>query len=155
MIIDHNSRIQGDLIIRLYDTIAVAKVSSVEMMSEIIGIDEELVQEGIEELVKEGSLNGAFSDDKKRFFLSNVKTSSAPTSDNVDTGLEIKKPNTLPAIMVVITGVIMLAVGQFMRSLVYIHPGMENGGVAVFMFGFAIMLAGWYQYSRLNPPSKV
>jgi len=51
--------------------------------------------------------------------------------------------------------VILLASGQFMRSLTYIHPGMENGGIALFMIGFITLLAGWYQYSRLNPPSKL
>ncbi|TFH06200.1 MAG: hypothetical protein E4H14_11270 [Candidatus Thorarchaeota archaeon] len=155
MVIDHKSPNQDDLKSRLYETVALGKVSSLEMISNLTGLDEELVHEAIEELVKEGTLKGSFTEDRKRFFLSNVKTSEAPLADTLDPGHEIKIANTLGAKLVALTGVIMLVAGQIMRGLIAIHPGMENGGVAIFMIGMVVLMAGWYQFSRLNPPSDV
>lgn len=155
MVIDHKSLSQDEVKSRLYETVALGKVSSLEMISNLTGLDEELVHEAIEELVKEGTLDGSFAADGKRFFLSNVKTSEAPVADTIYQGHEIKKTNTMSAKLVILTGVIMLIAGQVMRSLIAIHPGMENGGVAIFMLGMVVLMAGWYQFSRLNPPSNV
>jgi hypothetical protein len=49
----------------------------------------------------------------------------------------------------------MLVAGQIMRGLIEIHPGFETGGTAIFMLGMVVLMAGWYQFSRLNPPSNV
>ena len=155
MVIDHNSPNQDELKSRLYETVALGKVSSLEVISNLAGLDEELIHESIEAFVKEGTLKGSFAEDGRRFFLSNIKTSDAPIADTLDCGYEIKKVNTMSAKLVVLTGIIMLAAGQIMRSLVAIHPGMENGGVAIFMLGMVVLMAGWYQFSRLNPPSNV
>ena len=70
------------------------KISSLEMISNLTAIDAELVFDTIESLVESGSLEGSFTDDKKRFFLSDVKTSDAPILDTHDAGLEIKSADT-------------------------------------------------------------
>ena len=155
MVIDHNSPNQDDLKSRLYETVAIGKVSSLEMISNLTGLDEELVRESIEELVHDGSLEGAFTDDGKRFFLSDVKTSTAPIAATHDSVLEIKKVDNRNAKLVGIIGVVMLVVGQILRSLIAIHPGMDNAGTAIFMLGLVVVIAGWYQYSRLEPPSNI
>ena len=155
MVIDHKTPIQDDIKSRLYETVALGKVSSLEMISNLTGIDEELVHEAIEELVKDGSLNGSFAADGKRFYLSNVETSTAPLADTRDNEHVIKKADTLGAKLVVLTGVIMLVAGQIMRSLIAVHPGLDNAGTAIFMIGMVVLMAGWYQFSRLNPPSDV
>ena len=103
MVIDHKSINNDDLKTRLYDTVAVGKVSSLEMISNLTELDEELVREAIEELVNEGSLEGTFTADGKRFFLSDVKTSDAPVAATHDAGLEIKKVDTKNAKYVGIT----------------------------------------------------
>ncbi|TFG27849.1 hypothetical protein EU528_12130 [Candidatus Thorarchaeota archaeon] len=155
MVIDHNSPNQEDQKSRLYETVAIGKVSSIEMISNLTGLNEKYIQEAIEELVSEGTLEGSFTADGKRFFLSDVKTSSAPIADTQDTGLEIRKTDTKNAKLVGITGVIMLVVGQILRSLISIHPGMDNAGTSIFMLGLVILIVGWYQYSRLEPPSNI
>ena len=155
MVIDHKSPNNDDLKTRLYETVAVGKVSSLEMISNLTGLEEDLVREAIEELVTEGSLEGAFTEDGKRFFLTDVKTSDAPVAAARDTGLEIKKVDTKNAIYVGITGVAMLILGQILRSLIAIHPGMENAGVTFFMLGLVVLIVGWYQYSRLEPPTNI
>ncbi|MHA1136067.1 MAG: hypothetical protein ACTSSE_06220 [Candidatus Thorarchaeota archaeon] len=155
MVIDHNSPNHDDLKSRLYETVALGKISSLEMISNLTGLEEELVRDSIEELVKEGTLKGSFATDGKRFFLSNVKTSDAPLADTFDSGHEIKKANTMTAKIIALTGVIMLVAGQIMRGLIEIHPGMDNAGTAMFMLGMVVLLAGSFQFSRLNPPSNV
>ena len=155
MVIDHKTLNHDDLKSRLYETVALGKVSSLEMISNLTGLEEELVREAIEELVKDGTLKGSFAADGKRFFLSNAKTSDAPVADTLDTVHEIKKPDTLGAKLIALTGVIMLVGGQIMRSLIEIHPGLDNAGTAIFMLGMVVLMVGWYQFSRLNPPSNV
>jgi hypothetical protein len=155
MVIDHKSTNSDDVKTRLYETVKVAKVSSLEMISNLTGIEEELVREAIEELVNEGSLNGSFTEDGSRFFLSDVKTSEAPVAVVHDAGLEIERADTKTAKIVGISGLAMLIAGQILRSLVAIHPGMDNAGTSFFMIGLVMIIVGWYQYSRLEAPSNV
>ncbi len=139
----------------IYDTIMLEKISSLEMISNLTTIDAELVFDTIESLVESGSLEGSFTDDKKRFFLSDVKTSDAPILDNHDTGLEMKSADTRSAKAVVLLGVAMLVLGQILRGLVAIHTGMESAGTAIFLLGLVVLFAGWLQFSRLNHVTKI
>ena len=139
----------------IYDTIMLEKISSLEMISNLTTIDAELVFDTIESLVESGSLEGSFTDDKKRFFLSDVKTSDAPILDNHDTGLEMKSADTRSAKAVALLGVVMLVLGQILRGLVAIHTGMESAGTAIFMIGLVVLFAGLLQFSRLNPVTKI
>ena len=155
MVIDHKSINNEELKSRLYETVAIGKVSSLEMISDLTGLDENLIREAIEELVNDGSLDGTFAADGKRFFLSGVKTSKAPIAVESDTGPEIKTVDTKNAKYVGIIGVAMLIFGQILRSLIAIHPGMDNAGTAFFMLGLVVLIVGWYQYSRLQPPTNL
>lgn len=155
MVIDHKSLTHDDTKSKLYETVVHGKVSSLEMISNLTGMEEELVREAIEALVQDGSLQGTFTIDGKRFFLSDVKTSSAPIAYTHDAKHEIKRANTKGAKLVALTGVIMLVIGHILRSLIAIHPGMDNAGTAIFMLGIVVLIAGWYQFSRLEPPSNL
>jgi len=155
MVVDHKSPSNDDLKSRLYEVVAVGKVSSLEMISNLTGLDELFVREAIGELVNEGTLEGAFAEDGRRFFLADVTTSTAPISGARDQGLEIKKANTKNAKYIGIIGGVMLIFGQILRSLVALHPGMDNAGTAFFMLGLGVLIVGWYQYSRLEPPSNI
>ncbi|MHA1613637.1 MAG: hypothetical protein ACTSYJ_02265 [Candidatus Thorarchaeota archaeon] len=139
----------------LYDTVVSSKISSLEMISNLTGINEEIVYDTIESLVEVGSLEGSFTDDKKRFFLSDVKTSDAPILDNHDTGLEMKSADTKSAKAVALLGVVMLVFGQILRGLVAVHTGMESAGTAIFLIGLVVLFTGWLQFSRLNPVSTI
>jgi len=139
----------------IYDTIMLEKISSLEMISNLTAIDAELVFDTIESLVESGSLEGSFTDDKKRFFLSDVKTSDAPILDTHDAGLEMKSADTRSAKAVALLGVVMLVLGQILRGLVAVHTGMESAGTAIFLLGLVVLFAGWLQFSRLNPVTKI
>ena len=81
MIIDKSSSELIDLKTRLYQIVAENKISSLDMMSDIIGTDEELVRSVLEELVDEGALEGSFTPDGQRFFLTEVTVSTAPLAE--------------------------------------------------------------------------
>ncbi len=155
MVIDHKSPIHDDMKSRLHDTVVLGKVSSLQMISNLTGIEEEIVRNAIESLVQEGSLDGTFTSDGKRFFLADVKLSDAPKADIKDNGLEMKSANTKNAKVVTVTGFVMLILGQIFRSLIAIHSGMEAAGTAIFMLGLVVMIAGGYQISRLNPVTNI
>lgn len=155
MVIESKSLNHENIESTLFDTVVLRKISSLEMISNLTGIDEEIVYDTIESLVEVGSLEGSFTDDKKRFFLSDVKTSDAPVLDNHDAGPEIKNLDTKSAKAVVLLGVVMLVSGQILRGLVAVHTGMESAGTAIFMIGLVVLFAGWLQFSRLNPVSKI
>ena len=155
MVIDHKSPNHEDIRPRLYETVVQGKVSSLEMLCNLTGIEEELVRESIEYMVEDGSLEGKFTDDGKRFFLSNVQPSKAPIAATHDSGPDFKRADTKSAKFITISGIALMIVGQILRSLVAVHPGMDNAGIAIFMLGIGVLIAGWYQFSRLNPPTKL
>ncbi len=155
MVIESKSLNREDIESTLYDTVVLRRISSLEMISNLTGIDEEIVYDTIESLVEIGSLEGSFTDDKKRFFLSDVKTSDAPILDTHDAGLEIKSVDTKSAKAVALLGVVMLILGQILRSLVAIHTGMESAGTAIFLIGLVVLFTGWLQFSRMNPVSNI
>ncbi len=155
MVIESKSLNREDIESTLYDIVVLRKISSLEMISNLTGINEEVVYDTIESLVEIGSLEGSFTDDKKRFFLSNVKTSEAPILDTHDAGLEIKSVDTKSAKAVALLGVVMLALGQVLRNLVAIHTGMESAGTAIFLIGLVVLFTGWLQFSRMNPVSNI
>lgn len=154
MVIDHKTPIHDDMKSRLYDTVVLVRVSSLEMISNLTDIEEETARDAIESLVQEGSLEGIFTPDGKRFFLADVKVSDAPKADTQDKGLEIKSADTRSAKVIALTGFVMLILGQILRGLIAIHAGMETTGTAIFMLGLVVLFAGLYQFSRLNPVSN-
>ena len=155
MIIDHKTPDYYDVKTRLYEIVVVSKISSLEMISEHTGVDEDSTRELLQELVKDGSIGGSFSEDGKRFFLSNVKISEAPVIMRYDKDLEIERVNTKTAKMVGVLGLFILVIGWAFQSLTGIHQGLQTAGIALFMVGIVVMTAGCIQFSRYNPPEKL
>ncbi len=153
MVIESKSINHENIESTLYDTVVSSKISSLEIISNRTGIDEEIVYDTIESLVEIGSLEGSFTDDKKRFFLTDVKTSDAPILDNHDAGLEMKSADTKSAKAVALLGIVMFVSGQILRGLVAVHTGMESACTAIFMIGLVVLFAGWLRFRRLNPVS--
>jgi len=155
MIVDHMSPDYHILKARLYEVVAVRKFSSLEMICEQAGIDEDSTRELLQELVKDGSIDGSFSEDGRRFYLSNAKISDAPVIMRNDEVLEIKKESSKKVKTVGLLGFFTVILGLVFRGLTVIHQGMENVGVALLMIGLVVMTAGCIQFSRINPPEKL
>jgi hypothetical protein len=131
------------------------KISSLATMSDMSGADEELVRFILEELVDEGTLEGTFTIDGQRFFLSEVKVSAAPVASSKDGGYFIEKKDIKIPRLVLITGVAIMVVGYIVRGLLMIADIMEQIGGAIFMIGLAVMITGWIMISRANLPSNI
>ena len=155
MIIDKSSSELIDFKTRLFQIVAENKISSLDMMSDLMGTDEELIRSALEELVNEGTLGGSFTPDGQRFFLSEVSVSTAPVASTKDDGYIIEYAKTKIPKMVLLSGIVMMVVGYIVRGLITIYEVMEHIGSAVFMVGLAVLIVGWLMMSRANPPSNI
>lgn len=154
MIIEHSSSNPVELKTRLCQIVLENKISSIETLSEITGTEEEDARVALYELVSEGSLNGSFTEDGSRFFLSDIKVSDAPIIGPVDLGPEIEVQDSKLSKTVVISGIIMMAVGYLLRGLVAMGEIIVNSGSVLFMIGLAVLVGGWMMFSKINPPSN-
>ena len=155
MIIDKSSSELIDLKTRLYHVIVENKISSLSMICDMTGADEEQARLLLEELMDEGTLEGSFTSDGQRFFLSDVKVSTAPIAPTKDEGYVIEKANTRKGRLVLISGIVMMIGGSIVRGLTAISEMMGNIGVAVFMLGLVVLTGGWLMISRADPPSNL
>ncbi len=154
MIIDKSSSELIDLKTRLYQIVAENKISSLDMMSDMVGTDEELIRVSLEELVNEGNLEGSFTPDGQRFFLSEVSVSTAPVAETKDSGYVIEEADTRNGRFVLISGIVMMIAGSIIRGLITITEVLETVGSAVFMVGLGVLIVGWLMISRAQPPSN-
>jgi hypothetical protein len=155
MIIEQSSSNPVELKTRLCQIVLENKISSIEKLSEIAETEEEEAKLALQELVSEGSLSGSFTEDGSRFFLSDIKVSNAPTLGPVDLGPEIEIQNSRLAKTVLISGIVMMAVGYLLRGLIAMGEIMGNVGFAVILIGLAVLIVGWMMFSKMNPPSHV
>lgn len=145
----------NDLKNRLYQIVEDNKISSISMMSDLSGINEDRIRSVLEELVTEGILDGSFTSDGQRFFLSEVRVSTAPFAPTRDEGYIIEKRNTKTSKLVFITGFAMIIVGYAVRSLFTISEMLESIGVGILLTGMIVLVVGWFMFSRANPPSQI
>jgi hypothetical protein len=155
MAIDHGFSDYQNLRTKLHEIVSGTRISSVDMICEQTGIDEDSVKTLLQHLVDDNTIKGCFSDDGKRFFLSDIKISDAPIILREEKNLEDKTTSTNGAKLVALIGFIAIVLGWILQQLTSIHQGMENAGVALVMVGLVIMTAGCIQFSRYNPPEKL
>lgn len=156
LVIDHASQSYDNTKSRLHKLVALGRISSIKLISDYLEVQEEIVKEYILDLVRDGLVDGIFCPDGTRFFLSNVKTSTAPViSSDTEPVPEIKRADTKHGKIITITGLVMFFLGSFIRIFASVDIRFDNLGTAVFMLGLPVLIAGWMLYSRANPPSKI
>ncbi len=155
MIIEQSSSNPVELKTRLCQIVLENRISSIEKLSEITGTEVEDARVALYELVSEGSLNGSFTEDGSRFFLSDIKVSDAPIIGPVDLGPEIEVQDSKLSKTVVISGIIMMAAGYLLRGFVAMGEIMVNTGSILFIIGLAVLIGGWMIFSKINPPTNV
>jgi hypothetical protein len=155
MIIENSSSNPLDLKTRLHEIVTQNKISSLSMMSDIAGIDEEQICSILEELLDEGILEGTITPNGHRFFLSDVKISSAPTAPIRDNGYVVEEIDTKIPKLVLILGIAMMVAGYIMRGFVTMLGILEHVGAAVVMVGLVVLIIGWLMISKANPPSNI
>ncbi|NHI90262.1 MAG: hypothetical protein EAX87_12120 [Candidatus Thorarchaeota archaeon] len=155
MIIGNPSPNPFDLKARLLHIITNEKISSLNMISSLTETDESQIRSILEELVDEGTLEGAFTEDGQRFFLSDIKVSSAPLAPNQDEGYSVKKVDTKLGKVVFMSGLVMMGAGYIARGLTTISTVMDSVGSAAVMIGFVVLIGGWLMITRADPPSNL
>jgi len=154
MIVGSSNQIPIEMKTRLCQVVLENRISSLERLSQLTGVEQDEARSAIQELVSEGSLQGKFSDDGSRFFLSEVKVSDAPTLGPADTGPEIVVKDTRVSKTVALSGFILIIAGYILRGFTILGQTMENIGVMIIMLGLVVLIVGVSMFSRLNPPSN-
>jgi len=141
----------------LIELVTEKKLSSIQMISEIMDIDQEVTTTLLKHLLEEGTVNGSLSEDETRFFSSYTKVSSAPTIPSVETdGIVEFEPNSPIGKITAISGLLMLIIGSIVRTITIegSRLNFDTAGTAVFMIGFVALIAGWIIVSKQNPPDN-
>ncbi len=155
MIIDHSSSIPIEMKTRICQVVLENRISSIDMLSKLVGTGEKETLVILQELLEEGILRGSLSNDGTRFFLSDVKVSDAPIVGPADTGPVIVEKDTRVAKTIFIVGFVAIASGYIIRGLYGMNELIQNVGFAILMVGIAILVTGWMMFSRANPPENV
>jgi hypothetical protein len=154
MITESSKPIPVEMKTRLCQVVLEDRISSIQKLSQLTGMDEEEARTALQMLVAEGALTGKFSADGSRFFLSDVKVSDAPTLGPADTGPEIVVKDTRISKTVALSGFILMVAGYVLRGFTIMGESMDNIGVMVIMLGLAVLIVGASMFSRLNPPAN-
>lgn len=127
-------------------------LSSIELISKKVGVTEEETIEIIEELIKVGKLDGHFSEDKKRFFKSDVKLSEAPAIPRDEKEPDFIHYNTRPGKILIIIGFITLLIGGIGLLVFQADILAQEQFSVIALFGIIIMMAGGYQIGSRKTP---
>ncbi len=127
-------------------------LSSIELISEKVGVSPEETVEIIEELIRTGKLEGHFSEDQKRFFKAEVKLSDAPAVPR-----EVKEPDfihydTRPGKILILIGFMVLIIGGIGFFMFYDDVIAQERFSIISLFGVIIMMAGGYQIGSRKTP---
>jgi hypothetical protein len=154
MVVDSAPTEDTDVKTRVYQVVTQHRITSLEMIAQRAGLDEDATRVALQELVEDGSLTGVVSDDGMRFFMSDVRTSKAPVALKHEE-YEIEKADTKLGKSVFIAGIVTMIAGYVVRGFVGIQPILEHVGSGILFIGMAVLVAGWLQVSRSMPPEEL
>ena len=127
-------------------------VSAIELLAKIVRTDEEGTRALIEELVKEGKLEGYITEDGRRFFRTQVRVSDKPKIQSEDKLPDFMTYNTAPGRIVAAIGATMGIIGVAFLALSGGIMYYENIGLTVLLFGVVVMLSGCFWIGRKKTP---
>ena len=130
-----------DTRIGLTRLVAEQNMSSVTMISEQLGIDEDLTRVYLQELVETGELKGYITEDGSRFFKSDVHMTSAPIVALHEEWIPETHDTRLGKIIFVV-GIVLIVIGQAGPRILVRDPLSVGFGAALAMIGFVILLGG-------------
>lgn len=130
-------------------------LSSIEAISDELGIHPDTTRDIIQELVEAEALSGAFDVTSERFFRSDVRTSTAPIipSQRQDIPIIVESETRLGK-YVSILGLVMFIVGQFFPDSLVSGSLLADIGAVIVIGGLVVFIFGLMFLSRSNPPMK-
>ncbi|MFX1579438.1 MAG: hypothetical protein ACFFBJ_07285 [Promethearchaeota archaeon] len=127
-------------------------VSAIQILSDRLEIAPDEVRKIIEELIEEGRLKGSLTEDGKRFFKREVKLSNAPSINREEKPPDFLNFNARPAITVAIVGILIIAAGLIINSIITDIVGQNIAAVLIFI-GLCVTMVGMYLFSQRKTPS--
>ena len=114
----------------LVDLVLNENVSAIQILVDRLGITSDEVIDLINDLLKEGKLNGTITEDGSRFFKSDVKLSEAPTIERSEDLPDFMSFNSKPGMVTAIIGFIIIAAGVIVNA--YSSDALEQNFAAIF-----------------------
>ncbi len=153
MVLEIPTQNLDDLKQSLISLITEKKLTSLQMISNILEADLELVVGLVKSLTSEGKLNGVLSEDETRFYNSYVTVSSAPIVPSESHEMVVFEGNSMPGIIGVLAGIFMLIAGSITRGLIIAGSSMNFDvmGTSTAMIGLVVLIAGMLYISKQNP----
>ena len=127
-------------------------VSSIQVLSGRLKLNEDEVVSLIKRLQNSGELRGTLTPDHQRFFKSDARPSAAPSVPREEKPPDFLQFNPRPGQYVAILGFAILATGVGIMFSAGTNLEQENLGTVIMLFGTAIMLSGCYYLGRRKTP---
>ena len=153
MILEIPTQNLDDLKQSLISLITEKKLTSLQMISNMLEADLELVVGLVKSLTSEGKLSGTLSEDETRFYNSYGKVSSAPIVPSESHEMVVFEGNSTPGIIGVLAGIFMLIAGSIIRDLIIAGSSMNFDvmGTSTSMIGLLVLILGMIYISNQNP----
>ncbi len=127
-------------------------ISSIQIMADRLGIQEDGVRDLLGQLRDEGLLEGHFTEDGSRFFRSDVNVEATPESVEEEYVPEFMQYNTKPGRIVAYIGLMVMVLGGIIYYLSAGNLYYQNIGMLLLGFGLIILLPGLYWIGRRKTP---
>ncbi|MHA2424522.1 MAG: hypothetical protein ACXAEF_07025 [Candidatus Thorarchaeota archaeon] len=137
---------------RLVHLVNEEDLSAVQLLAGEIGIAEDDTRNLLEEILREGLIDGYLTEDGKRIFKNSVELSDKPSIKSEEKLPEFLSYNTTPGRIVAFIGIIICIVGGILLAtsggIIYY----ENLGTILLLAGAIITMLGAYWIGRLKTP---
>lgn len=127
-------------------------VSAIETLVERLELTSDEVVQIIEELLETGELKGTLTEDRKRFFKTDVRLSKAPAIERAEAPPSFLEFNSRPARATALVGLLIVAGGVIVNA--FAADLLEQNFAAILiLIGLLITFAGLYGISRRQTPA--
>ncbi len=147
-----SAKVMIDLKERLVYLIMQRDLSAIQLLAGEIGLTEEETRELLEEILREGLIDGFVTDDGKRIFKNQVDLSDKPAFQGEEKLPDFLTYNTTPGRVAAIIGFLVIIVALIFLAtsggIIYY----ENLGTGLLLVGVLVTLSGCYWIGRRKTP---
>jgi len=125
-----------------------ANLSSIEVMSEELGVNQEEVRMMLHELLEQGVLRGRITEDGIRFFQDGLRVSEQPSVSVKEKEPRLLKYSTKPGRYVAEAGLAVVVISYLSIVIFHGNIDVENIAVGMILVGLLLLAAGCYYVGR-------
>jgi len=129
-------------------------ISSIQLMGERLGIGMVDVVSLLNEMIAEGSAEGHFTSDGRRFFRKDVEVSKAPKIEMSDEDPNFLKYDSRPGRIITIIGLVIVLIGMGVSYFAAESQSLTllDAAIVAIGIGILLMIIGGYQVSQRPTP---